>query len=91
MKIEYVYKKEHQEILDKVEAAINQYQQDYEERVTEWCKDTKRYNMGVIPMRYLEPQKSSAQLELEEELVYLKSILTPIKVIIKGEDKEVIV
>lgn len=91
MKIKYIYKKEHQELLDKVEGAINQYQQDYEGRVTEWCKDINSYNMGMVPMRYLEPQKSSAQVELEEELVYLKSILTPIKVIIEVEDKEVVV
>ena len=90
MKIEYVYKKEHQEVMDKIQGAINQYQQDYEERVTEWLKDVEARSIRWW-LTILEPRKFSAQLELEEELVYLKSILTPIKVIIKGEDKEVMV
>ena len=92
MRIEYVYKKEHQEVMDKIQERIDKLLQSHDKEVTE--THSKCLDEGITPnslqWKFMEPCPPYEVSYLEEQLAYLKGCLAPITIkIIEEEEVEV--
>ena len=90
MKISYIYKKGHQEILSKIEERLKYIEEavneEYNVRISSMHEVLKS---GISP-HFLDKVYPPEYERLREDLVYLKSILVPEKIIVEGEKEEIV-
>jgi hypothetical protein len=91
MKIEYTYKKEHQEVVDKIQARIDKLLRIHDKEVTNTHSKCRDEGMmpGSLTWKFMEPSPPCEVGYLKEQLEYLKGCLSPtaIKII---EEEEVL-
>lgn len=94
MNIEYIYKKEHQEVMDKIQLRIDELtDRSIKDKESYYRAASKTYSEAIsvgctfIAIEYTEPHEISY---LKEQLTYLKSCLAPVTIKIIEEEEVVV-